>query len=176
MRKGLFNWLSTLRCKPQTIKSEALLKAVLFNGEQMARHGKTLAQGHRFILKPGPDLLRARLAENEKILHETYAVLRQAASERLAISPAGEWLLDNFYLVEEQIRIARQHYSKGYSRALPLLTEGPSKGFARVYDIALEAISHGDGRLDLESLPRLISAYQSVDVLRLGELWAIPIM
>ncbi len=176
MRKGLFNWLSTLRCKPQTIQSEALLKAVLFNGEQMARHGKTLAQGHRFILKPGPDLLRARLAENEKILHETYAVLRQAASARLAISPAGEWLLDNFYLVEEQIRIARQHYSKGYSRALPLLTEGPSKGFARVYDIALEAISHGDGRLDLESLPRLISAYQSVDVLRLGELWAIPIM
>ncbi|MFY8054863.1 MAG: GH36-type glycosyl hydrolase domain-containing protein [Limnohabitans sp.] len=142
----------------------------------MARHGKTLAQGHRFILKPGPDLLRARLAENEKILHETYAVLRQAASARLAISPAGEWLLDNFYLVEEQIRIARQHYSKGYSRALPLLTEGPSKGFARVYDIALEAISHGDGRLDLESLPRLITAYQSVDVLRLGELWAIPIM
>ena len=68
---------------------------MLFNGEQMARHGKTLAQGHRFILKPGPDLLRGRLAENEKILHETYAILRQAASARLAISPAGEWLLDS---------------------------------------------------------------------------------
>lgn len=172
----MFNWLRTLRCKPEIAQPDTLLKAVLFNGEQMARHGKTLAQGHRFILKPGPDLLRGRLADNEKILHETYAILRQAASARLAISPAGEWLLDNFYLIEEQIRIARQHYSKGYSRALPLLTEGPSKGFARVYDIALEAISHGDGRLDLESLPRLITAYQGVDVLRLGELWAIPIM
>jgi len=92
------------------------------------------------------------------------------------VTPAGEWLLDNFYLIEEQIRTARRHFPKGYSRQLPFLASGPSAGLPRVYDIALEAISHGDGRVDPESLNRFVAAYQKVADLKLGELWAIPIM
>ncbi len=65
---------------------------------------------------------------------------------------------------------------KGYSRELPRLLDGPSAGLPRVYDIALETISHGDGRVDPESLSSFIAAYQTVTVLKLGELWAIPIM
>src|SRR6185369_11327403 len=42
--------------------------------------------------------------------------------------------------------------------------------------IALEAISHGDGRLDAESLRRFVAAYQALTPLKLGELWAVPIM
>ncbi|HEX7973312.1 MAG TPA: NAD(P)H-dependent oxidoreductase subunit E, partial [Anaerolineales bacterium] len=66
----------------------------------------------------------------------------QVEADRL-IAPAGEWLLDNFYLIEEQIRTARRHLPKGYSRELPRLLSGPSAGHPRVYDIALETISHG---------------------------------
>jgi hypothetical protein len=90
--------------------------------------------------------------------------------------PAGEWLLDNFYFIEEQIRTAKRHLPKGYSRDLPRLLNGPSAGLPRVYDIALETISHGDGRVDPESLSSFIAAYQAVTTLKLGELWAIPIM
>ena len=75
-------------------------------------------------------------------------MLTEAVRSRLRITPAGEWLLDNFYLIEEQIRTARRHLPKGYSRELPRLAQGPSRGLPRVYDIALEAISHGDGRVD----------------------------
>ena len=92
------------------------------------------------------------------------------------IAPAGEWLLDNFYLIEEQIRTAKRHLPKGYSRELPCLLNGPSAGLPRVYDIALEIISHGDGRVDPENLSSFVAAYQSVTTLKLGELWAIPIM
>ncbi len=92
------------------------------------------------------------------------------------MSPAGEWLLDNFYLIEEQIRTAKRHLPKGYSRELPRLVNGPSAGFPRVYDIALEIISHGDGRVDPENLSSFVAAYQTATVLKLGELWAIPIM
>ena len=70
--------------------------------------------------------------------------------------------LDNFYLIEEQIRTAKRHFPKGYSKRLPRLLNGPSSGFPRVYDIALEIISHSDGRVELESLNRFIAAYQSV--------------
>ena len=92
------------------------------------------------------------------------------------ITPASEWLLDNFYLIEEQIRTARRHLPAGYSRELPRLAAGPSAGLPRVYDLALETISHGDGRLDTDSLGGFVSAYQSVTPLTIGELWAIPIM
>ncbi len=90
--------------------------------------------------------------------------------------PAAEWLLDNFYLIEEQIVIARKHLPKDYSKALPNLAEGISAGLPRVYDIVLEIISHSDGRVDIKSLSSFIAAYQEYSILTLGELWAIPIM
>ena len=99
-----------------------------------------------------------------------------AASANDRISPAGEWLLDNFHLIEEQIKTAKRHLPRGYSRELPRLGFGLSAGLPRVYDIALEAIAHGDGRVDADGLKRFITAYQTVATLNLGELWAIPIM
>ena len=92
------------------------------------------------------------------------------------ITPAGEWLLDNFYLIEEQIRIAKRYLPKGYSKALPRLSQGASAGLPRVYDIAIQIISHSDGRLDIQNLSNFIAAYQKTSYLTIGELWAIPIM
>ena len=102
--------------------------------------------------------------------------MRDAVAATRRITPAGEWLLDNFYLIEEQIRTAKRHLPQGYSRELPRLAHGPSAGLPRVYDIALEAISHGDGHINAESLHRFVAAYQQVAPLKLGELWAVPIM
>ena len=142
----------------------------------MEQHGKTLAGLHK--LTPGypPDQLLARLADNETILTGTRRLLMEAITTDRRITPAGDWLLDNFYLIEEQIRTARRHLPKGYSRELPRLLDGASAGLPRVYDIALETISHSDGRIDPQSLSRFVAAYQTVAALKLGELWAIPIM
>jgi len=152
------------------------LRSELFSSEQMRRHGQTLAGSHK--LGPGGfrDPLLTRLAENERILAGACKLLTSAVDANRRIAPAGEWLLDNFYLIEEQIRTAKRHLPKGYSRELPRLLDGPSAGLPRVYDIAHEAISHGDGRVDPESLTSFVASYQKVTVLTLGELWAIPIM
>ncbi len=155
---------------------EPPLRAELFSAEQMERHGKTLAGLHRLRSRHAPDKLLARLAENEHVLLEACNLLTAAVKANRRISPAGEWLLDNFYLIEEQIRTAKRHFPAGYSRELPRLAQGPSAGLPRAYDIALEAISHGDGRVDAENLSRFVAAYQTITALKLGELWAIPIM
>ena len=152
------------------------LRAELFSADQMELHGKTLAGSHRLSSQRAPDQLLARLADNEDVLLDACKRLTAAVKANRLISPAGEWLLDNFYLIEEQIRTAERHLPRGYSRELPRLAHGPSAGLPRVYDIALEAISHGDGRVDPESLSRFVAAYQKVTALNLGELWAIPIM
>jgi len=142
----------------------------------MKRHGKTLASLHTLASGRVADPLLNRLAENEEILVAVRNLLTKAVQAEHRITPAGEWLLDNFYLIEEQIRTAKRHLPKGYSRELPRLLNGPSAGLPRVYDIALETISHGDGRVDPESLSSFVAAYQTVTALKLGELWAIPIM
>ena len=155
---------------------EAPLKSELFSAAQMEQYGRVLAGMHKVHQDRSPDQLLPRLADNEAALLGACEVLTEAVHENVQITPASEWLLDNFYLIEEQIRTAKQHLPKGYSKALPRLMTGPSKGKPRVYDIALETISHGDGRVDPESLSRFVAAYQQVTMLRLGELWAIPIM
>ncbi len=155
---------------------EAPLRAELLTANQMEQHGKSLAGGHQLDLKHGSDQLLARLNENEDVLLGVRELLTEALTAERRITPAGEWLLDNFYLIEEQIRTTRKHLPKGYSRELPCLLNGQSAGLPRVYDIALETISHGDGRVDPESLSSFIAAYQAVTTLRLGELWALPIM
>ena len=160
----------------QRLRSELPLRAQLFSAEQMERHGKALAKSHRTSPSQARDLLLARLSDNQKVLERACDLLGAAAREKRRLTPANEWLLDNIYLIEEQIGIARRHLPKGYSRELPRLLEGPSAGLPRAYDIALNAISHGDGRIDSESLGRFIAAYQTVAPLTLGELWAIPIM
>ena len=152
------------------------LRAELFSREQMAQHGKVLAGLHRLSARRVTDRLLTRLAENEALMVDVRALLTEAVNTGRRITPAGEWLLDNFYLIEEQIRTARRHLPAGYSRELPRLADGPSSALPRVYDIALETISHGDGRLDTDGLGDFVSAYQTVMPLSIGELWAIPIM
>ncbi len=155
---------------------EPPLRAELFSREQMAQHGRVLAASHRLSPLRGSDELLTRLAQNETLLVAVRALLTEAVDDDRRVTPAGEWLLDNFYLVEEQIRTARRHLPARYSRELPRLAGGPSSALPRVYDIALETISHGDGRLDIDGLGGFVSAYQEVTPLTIGELWAIPIM
>ena len=155
---------------------EPPLRSELFSADQMEQHGKVLAGSHRLSPERARDRLLKRLAENEGVLLEVRNLLTEAVKANRRITPAGEWLLDNFYLIEEQIRTAKRHLPKGYSQGLPRLLNGPSAGLPRVYDIALETISHGDGQVDPESLRSFVAAYQIVSALKLGELWAIPIM
>ena len=179
IRDALRHLTSRLRCKHKPLQfngEEAPLRAELLSADQMEQHGQTLAGLHRLSSQRAPDQLLVRLAENEELLLEVCQLLTTGGEANRRISPAAEWLLDNFYLIEEQIRTAKRHLPKGYSRELPRLAHGPSAGLPRVYDIALEAISHGDGRVDPESLDRFVTAYQKVTPLKLGELWAIPIM
>ncbi len=116
-----------------------------------------------------------RLAENNRVLVDAYELVTSASEAGARIAPAAEWLLDNFYLIEEQIRTARRHLPAAYSRELPRLAKGALAGYPRVYAIALELIAHVDGGVDLASLNGFVTAYQSVKTLKLGELWAVPI-
>ncbi len=79
---------------------ETPLRAELFSGEQLRRHAIALAGQHRLDARPGPNRLLLRLADNEQLLIQAYDLVTGADIEGRRGSPAGEWLLDNFYLIE----------------------------------------------------------------------------
>src|SRR5690349_18849872 len=158
------------------VKERPPLRSELFTLEQLEQHAQQLANAHHITREPLPEQLLKRLSDNEDILFQTIRLLQQNIREKKSISPAAEWLLDNFYLIEEEIKTGKRYLPKGYSKGLPKLESGPLATYPRVYELATEIISHSDGHVDIHSLSGFIDSYQKVSPLTIGELWAIPIM
>ncbi|MEI6673948.1 MAG: glycosyltransferase family 2 protein, partial [Verrucomicrobiota bacterium] len=155
--------------------SEAPLRAELFSIEQLKRHARSMAATHQVTPRHKVNRLLACLDANERCLLAFNHSTRSVTNNR-RITPAAEWLLDNFYLIEQHIKMARLHLPRGYSRELPRLLNGLCAGFPRVYEIVLEVVSHVDAQVDEGALSAFVAAYQTVVPLKLGELWAVPIM
>lgn len=158
------------------LNERAPLRAEIFTREKLEQHAVTIAKRHVLVYNKKSEQLLKRLGENEKILLEVYSLLSETLKQNKRISPAAEWLVDNFYLIEEQIFTGKKHLPRGYSKTLPRLLKGESADLPRVYDMAVEIISHSDGHVDFAKLTGFVNAYQTVNHLKLGELWAIPIM
>jgi cyclic beta-1,2-glucan synthetase len=92
------------------------------------------------------------------------------------VGPAGEWLLDNYHVVQDHIGEVRESLPRGYYRELPELGGGPLAGYPRVYELAITLISHSEGRIGLDTVSGFVAAFQQVATLTIGELWAVPAM
>src|SRR5688572_30110435 len=112
----------------RSLADEQPLRAELFSVSQLEQHAKSLAGWQEVDGAPsrGPDRLLPRLRANERVLRDAYEVVTDGVKRGRRITPAAEWFLDNYHLIEEQIRTARRHLPRGYSRELPRLTSGPS--------------------------------------------------
>nr|WP_229416660.1 glucoamylase family protein [Massilia sp. PDC64] len=155
---------------------DAPLRAELFSAAQMAVHGRRLAARHQLADQAGSDRLLDRLDDNAAVIADACAGLARAAHAGVRLPPAAGWLLDHAWLIDDHVRLARRHLPDDDCRALPCLQDPDARGNPRVYQLALDVIAHGDGRLDAESLARFVAAYQEGAPLALGELGALPTM
>ncbi len=152
------------------------IRAELFSVERLEQHAESLAHAQTVTSDPKRGrALMARLRENESVIAEAYRSIVKATRERRQISPAAEWLLDNYHVIDEQIREIVDDLPSGYYRKLPKLAEGPLAGYPRVFGIAWALVAHTDSALDIDRLTRFVDAYQKRQVLGIGELWAIAI-
>jgi cyclic beta-1,2-glucan synthetase len=152
------------------------IRGELFSVERLEQCAAKLAAEHR--VSDGPKrgrLLLPRFEENGRRLMAAYRTLAEVVSKGHGISPAAEWVVDNFHSIEEQIRAIRSDLPKSYYYQLPKLTGGELQGFPRIYSLALTFIAHTDSRLDSDSLGRFLRAYQQGTPLTIGELWAVAI-
>ncbi|QRY77746.1 glycosyl transferase [Pseudomonas sp. PDNC002] len=148
----------------------------LFGIERLEQHAQSLALAQQVTDTPRRVLpLHVRLNDNAAVLLAAYRASAAELERGNGVVPAAEWLLDNYHIVEEQIREVRDDLPPGYYRQLPKLADGPFAGYPRVFGLAWAFVAHTDSHLDVELLQRFIHAYQRVQPLTIGELWAVAI-
>ena len=154
---------------------EPPIRSEIFGLQRFAQHGRSLGETHRAapagMRKPS---FFPRLRSNIQALREAYRYIGVQASTGYDISPAAEWLLDNFHLIEAQLEEVHNGLPRRYFRALPVLLDEPLAGLPRVYGVAWAFVAHTDGAFDEELLTRFLCAYQETRELSLGEMWALP--
>src|SRR5713101_2315713 len=156
--------------------NEESIREELFSSERLEQHAESLAAAQPVAARPTTGRsLAIRLRDNESVLLKAYRAIASAVGEGRAITPGAEWLLDNYHLVEQQIREIRDDLPPAYYRHLPKLATGPFAGYPRVFGIAWAFVAHTDSRFDPEMLRRFVRAYQRVQPLTIGELWAVAI-
>lgn len=171
-------FLRALKAPPAAFaaNAEEPIRAELFSIERLEQHAESLAAAQPVTTRPTTGRRFAtRLRENGRILLEAYRAIAAAIREERAITPAAEWLVDNFHVVEEQIREIRDDLPRSFYRQLPKLASGPLEGYPRVFGIAWAFVAHTDSRFDPQMLARFVQAYQRVQPLTIGELWAVAI-
>ena len=154
---------------------QAPIRSEIFGLQRFAQHGRSLGETHRASkasLKTANFF--PRLRSNIKVLREAHRYIGYQASTGYDISPAAEWLLDNFHLIEGQIKEIHDGLPRGYFRTLPMLIDEPLAGLPRIYGIAWAFVAHTDGAFDDDLLVQFLSAYQETRELNLSEMWALP--
>lgn len=163
---------------PRVFRSdpEEPIRSELFSVERLEQHAESLAAAQRVAVRVGGGRqLSARLRDNGRVLLGAYRTIAAAIREEQFFPPAGEWLVDNFHIAEEQIREIRDDLPPGFYRQLPKLADGPLRGYPRVFGLAWAFVAHTDSRFDPQTLVRFVCAYQRVQPLTIGELWAVAI-
>ena len=155
---------------------EEPIRAELFSVERLEQHGESLAAAQRIVPTLLSDRrLTRRLRDNDRVLRAAYQTIALAVSEERTITPAADWLVDNFHVVDEQVYEIRRDLPRGFYRQLPKLADGPLKAYPRVFGLAWAFVAHTDSRFDPQILCSFIRAYQRVEPLTIGELWAVAI-
>jgi cyclic beta-1,2-glucan synthetase len=151
------------------------IRSEIFGPQRFAQHGASLAQTHR-AERAGVTARSffPRLENNIDALREAHRFIGAQASTGYEISPAAEWLLDNFHLIEAQLKEIREGLPRSYFRSLPVLIDEPLAGLPRVYGVAWAFVAHTDGAFDDDLLMHFLGAYQQERALNLSEMWALP--
>ncbi len=141
---------------------------------------RALALAATFTIDPNPRrqarAIFPRFDDNARVLRAAYRTLADDLRTGQFVTSAGEWLLDNFYLVTSEIRDIHQHLPGAYYRQLPTLASREQAGHTRIYAMAVELVRHSDSRIDRQQLAVFVNSYQRVAPLTIGELWAWPSM
>jgi cyclic beta-1,2-glucan synthetase len=121
---------------------------------------------------------RTRLADRLHDPQESLAAAyrRLASGSPGADRPAAEWLLDNYYIVEDAFRLVREEFPRGFERRLPHHATGDLAGLPVAYGLARQIATASAYRVDVEAIVRVVAEFQTRRPLSMAEVWALPLL
>jgi cyclic beta-1,2-glucan glucanotransferase len=149
------------------------IRADLWSPERLEEHAESIARLR--ILARGKTGRRLSVRDSGRVLLQCYRDIAAVIRDEGATTPAAEWFVDNFHIVDAVVRQVREDLPLGFYRQLPKLADGPLEGYPRVLGLAWAFVAHTDSRVEPETLQRFVRAFQRVQPLTIGELWAVPI-
>ena len=162
---------------PQVILPEPAIPGVDMRLREFAHR---LAKTHEIetakVSRPEETTLLEYLESWGLVLHNAYSIFKTAPSKNGAVSRAGEWMLDNFYIVKQTIRQIEEDLPDNFLDELPKLSETSLQGHTRIFALTREWIGYSQGQIDLTQAAIFVQEYQQIMPLTIGELWALPIM
>ncbi|WP_138429835.1 GH36-type glycosyl hydrolase domain-containing protein [Fodinibius saliphilus] len=150
---------------------------LMYQPELLRKDAKKLAQRQSFSYEDeyiAP--IQPQLAAIKEELTEAYRLLATSAKQNKEMTPASEWIIDNFYIIQEQIIQVEHDFPMGFQESLPHLTTGPNQGKPRVYGLVQNLAMHTDNKIGIDNIAQYTDGYQEELTLKIGELWATPIM
>lgn len=158
-------------------KNSIWFEGAILRPEDLDAHARELGRCHETKhTQFGRRVLQGRLQENFRFITKVYTAAAEDLRNKRQMIPAEEWLLDNYYIIEEQVKEILITIKQTNFRDLPVLCYGNLRGNPRIYALVLEVISHTDGSLTEPALVKFISSYQEETPLSIGEIWSLSLM
>ena len=152
------------------------INGTMLEKSQLEEHLKKIAASHN--IKPKSDKKTypiQNLLENYEFIKGVYNLLNEHLKLEINIYPAGEWLLDNFYIIEETVKqIQKELTIKKYTNFVGLKNR-EYEGFSRIYVLAAEIVAYTEGKIEKENLEGYLKSYQTKKTLSMDEIWNIGI-
>lgn len=152
------------------------IEGAILDEEQLKKHLEKMAMQHTLKSKANKNTYPVpQLVENYIKIKNVYKLLNEHIKLGINIHPAGEWILDNFYIIEEAVRqIEKEMTLKKYANFVGI-QNGKYAGFARIYVLATEIVAYTDNKINGENLKKYLQAYQTKKTLNMEEIWNIGI-
>jgi len=152
------------------------IKGAVLDQKQLETYLEKVASEHILQEKSNKDTYPIpRLDENFKQITKTYDILNSNLKLGINIHPAGEWLLDNYYILEETYKTIKKELTLKKYMNFVGIQNGEYEGFARIYVLAAEIVGYADGKVDSDKLKDLLKAYQNKKTLGMEEIWNISV-
>lgn len=165
---------AAIRLKPNYKKLNINIDDALLGTQELIRHAVLLAKAYRISSrKKSKNILTSRLEYDYRIISSEYRKLTLDGKNGVSLCPSTEWLLDNFYIIEENFKKSKKTLNKEFFKKLYIISNKSLEGLPRIFTICAEFISHTDGKIEKNQLIEFINAFQSVTPLSMAELWSL---
>ena len=150
------------------------ITGTMLEKSQLEKHLEKIASNHNTTTKSQKDTYPIpQLIENFKTIEEVYNLLNEHLKLGINIHPAGEWLLDNFYIIEETVKQIQKELPLNKYTNFVGIANGEYKGFARIYVLASEIVAYTDNKIEKQNLEDYLISYQMKKTLSMDEIWNI---